>query len=1317
MPFPPPVRRPGGAWLGLVCGAIFAVLAGAASAQITRVANTSLTFPQNPQTFGYRTEAAFPGITFSQPVAIVTPPGETDRVFVVEKTGRIQVVTGLNSTPTKQLFLDLSAKVLTDSEEGLLGLAFHPNFAANGYFYVFYTTTATTSAGTGVHDRVARFTALPAPATNAALLATEVPLISQYDEASNHNGGDLHFGPDGYLYVALGDEGGGNDTYNNSQRINKDFFSGLLRIDVDQLPGNLVPNSHPAVHPGTYRVPADNPFVGATSFNGAAVAPASVRTEFWAVGLRNPWRFSFDPPTGRLFAGDVGQGAREEIDLITKGGNYGWNYREGAIAGPRGSPPAGVTFLEPIWDTDHNTSYSITGGVVYRGSRYAQLYGRYIFGDYGYGTLFAMTLPATGPVQVQTLLTENSPVGFGTDPRNGDILIASIGTGAVKRLVYDTTPVGTPLPATLTATGAFTNLATLTPAPGLVAYDPNVSFWSDFAIKRRWFSVPAVTDRITFAADGNWTFPAGTVWAKHFDLELTRGDPATRRRLETRFIVKTAAGVYGVTYRWNAAQTEADLVPEEGATESITINDGGTLRSQVWRYPSRAECLQCHSPAGGLALSFNTAQLNRTQTYGSGPANQLTALANAGYFTAALPDPATLRALAPATDTTASLEYRVRSYLAANCVQCHQPDGAALGAWDARIATPTASAGLVGGLLINPAGDSANRVIAPADPAHSMLLTRISTRGANQMPPIASSELDNADIALVTAWINSLGAPAFTTQPASQSVFAGATVTFTAAVSSGTAVTYQWRRNGVDLAGATSATLTLVNVQAADAATYTVVATNSGGSVTSSSATLTVSVNPAPVFTTQPLSQTVLLGGTATFSVAVTGNPAPTIQWQKNGTAIAGATASTYTITNVRAADAGTYTAVATNSAGTATSAGAVLTPTTTGVPTISAHPRGHVLAVGGTVVFSVEASAPEVAGATGLHATAIPSGPSASAADLAYQWYRNGVPIPGATSSQYLLSNVQAASAGSYTVTVASPSGSVTSNAATLAVISTGDPGRFINVSARIVSGTGDQVLIVGFVTGGAGTSGTKPLLVRGIGPALAAYGVPGVMADPLLEVIPSGSTVPVISNDNWSGNATVAATATAVGAFALTDSASKDAALVANLASGPYSAKVSGVGNTTGTVLAEVYDAAPATFNPATPRLINVSARAAMANDNPLIAGFVIGGTTAKTVLIRAVGPFLAPYVGAAAMSDPRLELYVRQAGSDQLLLTIDNWGGSAVVATTAATVGAFALPDTASRDSVILTTLEPGIYSAKATSVNNANGIVLIEVYELP
>jgi glucose/arabinose dehydrogenase len=745
------------------------ILAASLSAQpLTRVPATSLRLPSSPPPTSYTTTRAFPTLTFTQPVAAVTPPGDTRRLFVVEKPGRIWVIPDVTApTPTRTLFLDLTSRVTVSAENnderGLLALAFHPDFAANGQFFVWYTATATTAAGTGLHNRLARFrvsTGDPA----AADPTSEVPLLTQRDEANNHNGGQLLFGPDGYLYLSLGDEGGGNDQFQNSQRIDRDFFAGVIRIDVDRRPGSLAPNPHPAVHANTYSVPPDNPFVGTTTFNGASLNPAAVRTEFWATGLRNPWRMSFDPVTGRLWLGDVGQGSREEINVITRGGNYGWNYREGFIAGPRGNPPAGASFAAPIWDYPNpNQGSSVTGGLVYRGSRYPSLVGQYLFADFVSGRIWSLQPDGENPVPasaVQLLATDGGISGFTLDPATGDILLCDLLEGALKRLVATPATGTTPLPATLAATGAFTDLASLTPAPGLVAYEPNVSFWSDHAKKRRWFALPDAASTFGFASEGSWTLPTGGVWVKHFDLELTRGNAATARRLETRFLVKTGTGVYGVTYRWNEAQTDATLVPEEGADQVFNVVENGVTRPQAWRFPGRAECLTCHTPAGGHALSFNTRQLNRDQPLPGGTANLITALAQAGYLSSAtVPAPSTLPALAATDNVGASLEARARSYLDANCSSCHQPGGTALGSWDARASVPLSLAGLINGALLDHGGDPASRVIVPGDPARSRLLQRIAVRGTGQMPPLASNERDRAGEAVLTAWIATLDDP------------------------------------------------------------------------------------------------------------------------------------------------------------------------------------------------------------------------------------------------------------------------------------------------------------------------------------------------------------------------------------------------------------------------------------------------------------------------------------------------------------------------------------------------------------------------------
>lgn len=385
-------------------------------------------------TLPYTTVPALESFTFAQPLAIVSPPGETNRLFVVEKKGRIVVVPNL-AQPTREVFLDISERLgtNTDGELGLLALAFHPQYGANRQFYVWYTQF--TGSGRTAHgtDRLARFQA-SANNPNAADQASEQLLIVQPDEASNHNGGELLFGPDGYLYLSVGDEGAYNDIFENSQRITKDFFAGILRIDVDRRPGNLAPNPHPAVQPGTYSIPSDNPFVGATRFNDEPVEPSAVRTEFWAVGLRNVWRMAFDSATDQLWAADVGQNSSEEIDIIVRGGNYGWNYRESRGRGPRATPE-GLTFIEPVWDYPRNEGLSVTGGIIYRGTRYPDLDGQYLFADFVSGRVWALRPDGHRRVssdRVRQIAQISGVASFGLDPHTGDILIASLNEGLLR---------------------------------------------------------------------------------------------------------------------------------------------------------------------------------------------------------------------------------------------------------------------------------------------------------------------------------------------------------------------------------------------------------------------------------------------------------------------------------------------------------------------------------------------------------------------------------------------------------------------------------------------------------------------------------------------------------------------------------------------------------------------------------------------------------------------------------------------------------------------------------------------------------------------
>lgn len=758
----------------LLAGAILG--AGPLHAQrIKREAASTLSLPPALPASTYSTERVYTSLSFVQPVALVSPAGDRQRLFVVEKPGRIWVIPDVTATPvTRSLFLDLTSRVATSSsandERGLLALVFHPQYASNGYFYAWYTTTTTTAAGSGAHNRLSRFTAKMG-ASPEEILSSEQPLLSQRDEAGNHNGGELLFGPDGYLYLSLGDEGGGNDAYNNSQKIDHDFFAGIIRLDVDQRAGSLPPTAHPAVHAGTYTVPADNPFVGATSFLGQAVDPSRVRSEFWAVGLRNPWRMAFDSANGQLWCADVGQSSREEVNLITRGGNYGWSYREGTQAGPRTSPPPAASFIPPIWEYGRSEGQSITGGLLYRGNRLPALHGHYLFADFVSGRIWSLQPNGSNPVgpeRVSRLAVDTGISSFGLDPATGDVLIADLLEGVIKRLVTTLATGATALPLTLSQTGAFTDLRTLAPAPGWVAYEPRVSFWSDHAKKQRWFALRDLESTFRFAPAANWTLPTGAVWMKHFDLEMTEGDPSSSRRIETRFLVKTETGAYGITYRWNEAQTDATLVPDDGADQIIRVSRAGVVKDQTWRFPSRSECLMCHTSAGGYALGFTTRQLNYPQHASNSAAASpsLAALATAGYFSPdARPpnDVSGLPSLASAEDTTASLELRARSYLDANCSQCHQPGGPSLGSWDARATTPLEAAGIVHGILVNSGGNPSNRVLTPGDLEHSHLLHRIRSRGSERMPPIGSNERDRSAERLLSDWVISLGSSPRTT--------------------------------------------------------------------------------------------------------------------------------------------------------------------------------------------------------------------------------------------------------------------------------------------------------------------------------------------------------------------------------------------------------------------------------------------------------------------------------------------------------------------------------------------------------------------------
>lgn len=893
-----------------------------AQAQLVRKANTTITVPAEPVLFtGYTTQNALGTLTFTNPIYTAAAPGETNRLFVVERRGRIQVVNNLKTTPVKSEFLNLANVTgvtgLTQSgENGLLSLAFHPDYATNGEFFVFYSFTQSNV----LYQRVARLRVQSGNPNTADHTFIE-PLITQRDDATNHNGGTVAFGPDGYLYISVGDEGAANDVLDNARHIDRDFFGAILRIDVDKKPGSLAPRTHAqssaafpsAVHAGTYTVPADNPFIGFTGWHGSEIQVSRLRTEIWATGLRNPFRFSFDSATGRLFCADVGQDKYEEVNLITRGGDYGWSWREGKhsfTSGPAPvTPPAGFTPISPIFEYDHTLTNgepafgsSVTGGIIYRGRSMPELSGKYVFTDYGSGWI--MGLEESAGKWTARFLTEDLGVaGIGTDPRDGEVLLCMLDGGTVRKLIH-TGPPKTALPATLSATGVFSNTAALTPAQGVVPYDVNSPFWSDYATKQRWFSLKTTTTKFGYSEKGNWTLPTGAIWIKHFDIDTERGNPATRRRLETRILVKTKSDVYGLSYKWRDDQTEADLV--DGAGQNYAIP--GAIPAQTWRFPSRTECTRCHTPEAGYALSFHTAQLNRESTT-PGYGQQLAALHKAGYLDQAPAVSGLLPAFATASDATQTLEWRARSYLSVNCSPCHQPGGAVPSSWDARYSLSLNDTGLVNGLANNSGTDSLNRLLVPGDTTHSILLQRMgATGGFTRMPPLGSNEIDPEGMALITDWINSnlTDSIEITAHPQDAAISEVGSAIFSVTATGTGTLAYQWRKNRAPLLGQTTDTLTITNATAGDQAGYSVVVTDDNGSEESEAALLEVIGDP-PRIIDQPDSLLARVGSTASLTVSALGRPPLKHQWRKSNVSITGATTPTYSRSNVQLSHAGSH--------------------------------------------------------------------------------------------------------------------------------------------------------------------------------------------------------------------------------------------------------------------------------------------------------------------------------------------------------------------------------------------------------------------------
>lgn len=700
-----------------------------------RVNNTTCVAPDRPA--GALGSYAFQWVDMpsgiDSPIYLTQVPGIDDRYYILERPGRVKTFAIGDASVTQAI--DFSAQVITDGEGGALSMAFHPNFSEHRYVYIFLTasraTYGVTDSDVSMISVVRRYTVSEngLSFTNpvdvlAPLHATDTRLNHQW---TNHKGGWIGFSPiDGYLYISLGDrgEGAGNAPLaNNAYHIASDpqsLHGKILRIDVD----NGLP----------YAIPDDNPF-----------AEGGGTPEIFALGFRNPWRASFDRLTGDLWVGDVGEGTREEINRVALGGDYGWPFREGNLDRCNNCA-RGQQAQAPVVDLPHDDGWvAVIGGYVYRGNAMPELQGRYIFGDFIRSGVTTISYDGDAEAFAEDLVVAGGSSPSFSEDNDGNIWRVHT-WGGFERLARTSAAPAQEFPATLSATGCFDVDNIRAPAAGVIPYELNSPLWSDGATKERYFALPNGSN-ITIQENGNWSFPIGSVLIKTF---LINNAP-----VETRLLVLHQDGDWGgYTYEWNDAGTEAYLL---AAGKTKTVGD------QLWRYPSRAQCMNCHTaPSGDLAaeraLGLETAQLNRDVIYaGNLIANQVQTLATVGYFSTNPGSPTNLARMPRPSDGDASLTNRARAYLHSNCANCHQPNGPGRGGMDFRYTT-----NWVGGGYCNESPSFGSfglvdaRLLKPGAADESIIPLRMQRTDAHRMPPLGVAVVDSQGVAVIDAWIHSL---------------------------------------------------------------------------------------------------------------------------------------------------------------------------------------------------------------------------------------------------------------------------------------------------------------------------------------------------------------------------------------------------------------------------------------------------------------------------------------------------------------------------------------------------------------------------------